>query len=93
MKFLTRLIFIVSLSLLFQSCSKEANKGPLIQEIDQEQEMISAYKEGVKNLSEGDAFYAAKKFLEAELLFPQSKWAPKSALMGSYSYYINRSNI
>ena len=30
---------------------------------------------------------AAKKFNEAELLFPQSSWAPKSALMAAYSYY------
>ena len=29
-----------------------------------------------------------KKFLEAELLFPQSEWAPRSALMASYSYYL-----
>ena len=32
--------------------------------------------------------YAAKKFNEAEILFPQSDWAPKSALMAAYSYYI-----
>ena len=25
---------------------------------------------------------------EAEILFPQSIWAPKSALMAAYSYYI-----
>ena len=31
--------------------------------------------------------YAAKKFNEVELLFPQSVWAPKSALMAAYSYY------
>ena len=31
--------------------------------------------------------YAAKKFNEAEMLFPQSEWAPKSALMAAYSYY------
>ena len=29
-----------------------------------------------------------KKFLESELLYPQSLWAPKSALMASYSYYL-----
>jgi outer membrane protein assembly factor BamD len=31
--------------------------------------------------------FAAKKFNEAEILFPQSKWAPKSALMAAYAYY------
>ena len=30
----------------------------------------------------------SNKFLEAELLFPQSDWAPKSALMAAYSYYL-----
>jgi len=38
-------------------------------------------------LEEGDAIYAASKFNEAELLFPQSEWAPKSALMAAYAYY------
>ena len=36
----------------------------------------------------GDVLFAAKKFNEAEILFPQSEWAPKSALMAAYSYYI-----
>ena len=87
MKFLIRFSFILLLSFLFQSCSKDG-RVDLIKEVDQEQEMISAYTEGIKNLNNGDAFYAAKKFLESELLFPQSDWAPKSALMASYSYYI-----
>ena len=49
--------------------------------------MIEAYKEGFKELKAGDALFAAKKFNEAEILFPQSEWAPKSALMAAYSYY------
>ena len=49
--------------------------------------MIEAYKEGLEELKRGDALFAAKKFNEAELLFPQSEWAPKSALMAAYSYY------
>jgi outer membrane protein assembly factor BamD len=88
MNFIIRLSFILLLSFLFQSCSNKEKESLLIQENDQEQEMITAYKEGIKNLEENDEFYAAKKFLEAELLFPQSNWAPKSALMASYSYYI-----
>ena len=87
MNFLTRLIFILFFSSLLQSCSKDEKDIPFIQEVNQEQEMISAYMEGIKSLDEGDPFFAAKKFLEAELLFPQSEWAPKSALMGSYSFY------
>jgi outer membrane protein assembly factor BamD len=69
------------------SCTQEKKDISLIKEVDQEQEMISSYKEGMDFLTKGDAFYAAKKFLETELLFPQSDWAPKSALMASYAYY------
>ena len=87
MKYIIRLSFILLL-ILFQSCGKPENKISLIQEDNQEQEMISAYREGIKSIESGDAFFAAKKFLEAELLLPQSDWAPKSALMASYSYYI-----
>ena len=74
---------------VFQSCSKDEKEISTIKEIDQESEMITTYKEGLQNINEGDYFYAAKKFLESELLFPQSDWAPRSALMASYSYYID----
>ena len=50
--------------------------------------MIATYKEGFKALEKGDTYFAAKKFLEAELLYPQSNWAPKSALMAAYSFYL-----
>ena len=49
--------------------------------------MIDAYKIGYEELSKGDAIYAAKKFNEAELLYPQSEWAPKSVLLSAYAYY------
>ncbi len=49
--------------------------------------MIEAYQEGFKELKKGDVLYAAKKFNEAEVLFPQSEYAPKAALMAAYSYY------
>ena len=41
----------------------------------------------MKSLKSGDVLFAAKKFNEAEILFPQSEWAPKAALMAAYSYY------
>ena len=50
--------------------------------------MVAAYKEGYEALEKGDPYFAATKFLEAELLYPQSEWASKSALMASYSYYM-----
>ena len=60
----------------------------IIKESNQNLEMITAYREGYEALTNNDPFYAAKKFLEAELLFPQSEWAPRSSLMASYSYYM-----
>ena len=86
MKFLFKLSVLLIIVTL-NSCSKSEKEISSIQEIDQEDEMILAYREGIKNLDEGDAFYAAKKFLEAELLFPQSRWAAKSSIMAAYSYY------
>ncbi len=50
--------------------------------------MTIAYKEAIEKLEVNDTYNAAQKFLEAELLFPQSRWAPKSALMASYSFYL-----
>ena len=60
MNFLTRLIFILFFSSLLQSCPKDEKDIPFIQEVNQEQEMISAYMEGIKSLDEGDPFFAAK---------------------------------
>ena len=84
-----RLRFIIlSLLLLLNACSKDSDEISLIKENRQDLEMMSAYYEAYDSLNKGDTFYAAKKFLEAELLFPQSEWAPKSVLMASYSYYL-----
>ena len=81
--------FIIILLLFFViSCSKKIENTPLIKETSQKEEMISVYKEGMDLFEIGDYFAASKKFLEAEILFPQSEWAPKSVLMASYSYYM-----
>ena len=81
------LIFFLFLFIL-NSCAKEKNEVSVIKETKQDLEIITAYKDAYNALEQGDPFFAAKKFLEAELLFPQSKWAPKSALMASYSFYL-----
>ena len=83
LKFFTFFILV----LLLNSCSKEVVKENLIKEKSLELQVIEAYKEGVEALESGDVLFAAKKFNEAEILFPQGEWAPKSALMASYSYY------
>lgn len=69
-------------------CSAKDENISLIKETTQDLEMLATYKEAYKALNEGDPYYAAKKFLEAELLFPQSDWAPRSSLMAAYSFYL-----
>ena len=81
------IIIFFSLAILI-GCSKETESIKLIKETNQKIEMISAYKEGINLIEIGDYFAASKKFLEAEILFPQSQWASKSVLMASYSYYM-----
>ena len=49
--------------------------------------MIELYEEAYTEFLDGDALYSAKKFNEAELIFPQSEWAPIAALMSAYVYY------
>ncbi len=78
------LIFLIFLS----SCTKKEQEIQNIKKTSQELEMTMAYNEGYEKLKINDTYNAAQKFLEAELLFPQSNWAPKSALMASYSYYL-----
>ena len=72
---------------LFISCSKNQIQKSVIKEKNLEFQVLEAYKEGKDFLESGDALYAAKKFNEAEMLYPQSEWAPKSALMAAYAYY------
>ena len=76
-----------ALIILLSSCSKDAVKENLIKEKSLELQVIEAYQEGMEALEGGDVLFAAKKFNEAEILFPQGEWAPKSALMAAYSYY------
>tara|TARA_B110001450_G_scaffold68774_1_gene64993 strand:- start:973 stop:1821 length:849 start_codon:yes stop_codon:yes gene_type:complete len=85
------LLYKVILLLIFinlQSCSKDEKQISSIKGIDQESEMALTYKDAMDSLNKGDYYYASKKFLEAELLYPQSRWAPKSVIMASYSYYL-----
>jgi len=85
---ITRNYFCFFLIILFCfSCSKKTIEKTSIKEKEIELQMIEAYREGLKELKRGDVLFAAKKFNEAEILFPQSDYAPKSALMAAYSYY------
>ena len=82
-----RLISLLIIIFLFASCSKEVKREIVIKEKSLDLQVIEVYNEGLKALEEGDVLFAAKKFNEAEILYPQSDWAPNSALMAAYAYY------
>ena len=81
------IFLFLSILILFISCSKQEVKENIILEKSLEMQVLEAYEQGMNSLNSNDVLFAAKKFNEAEMLFPQSKWAPKSALMAAYSYY------
>ena len=84
---INNIFLILAIAIVSISCSKDTKKISVINEKNLDLQVLEAYKEGMKSLEEGDVLFAAKKFNEAEILFPQSEWAPKSALMAAYSYY------
>ena len=86
MQYFKFIILLILISFL-NACSKDKIKKSQIIEKDLDLQVLEAYQEGLTSLEEGDVLFAAKKFNEAEILFPQSIWAPKSALMAAYSYY------
>ena len=86
MKFINRLVVILSLSLIL-NCSGNEEEKIVLDSRDLESQMIESYEKGLKALKEGDVLFAAKNFNNVENLYPQSIWAPRSLLMAAYSYY------
>ena len=84
---MNKFFLFIAFFVILISCSKEEIKESIIKEKSLDLQVLEAYQEGVKSLETGDVLFAAKKFNEAETLFPQSEWAPKSALMAAYAYY------
>ena len=83
---LNKFIIIILFFLIF-SCAKKEEKIIVIEERSLEMQMIDAYNEGLAELEKNDVIYAARKFNEAEILYPQSIWAPRAALMAAYAYF------
>ena len=84
MKNLILLIFFV----FFISCAQKSKEiVTKIESNDLDEQMINAYNEGLSALERGDVLFATKKFNEAELLYPQSDWAPRASLMAAYAYW------
>jgi outer membrane protein assembly factor BamD len=92
MKDLLIIFFLLGIFFL-NNCSKNEKNESINIGVDQiEGKMIKAYQEGMVAFKNQFYIDAAKKFNEAEILFPQSEWAPRSALMAAYAYYYDDYN-
>ena len=86
MNFFLKFLIILTIILSQFSCTKK-EKITILEDKDLRSQMIDLYAEGYEAFLENDTLFAAKKFNEAELIFPQSDWAPIAALMTAYVYY------
>ena len=80
---LSRILLVISISLIIYSCSKENTIYSPSDKIDP----YTLYKEGLESFEKNDFFFASKKFSEAELNFDKVELAAKSAIMSSFSLY------
>ena len=86
MRFKFNFKFLIIFLFIF-ACSKKDEKITTIKEKNLETQMIEVYNQAMEEFERGDAIYAGKKFSEAELIFPQSIWAPRAVLMSAYGYF------
>tara|TARA_B100000795_G_C22754580_1_gene420925 strand:+ start:85 stop:912 length:828 start_codon:yes stop_codon:yes gene_type:complete len=84
---LNKYLFFLIVFLIIGCSGKEEKVISVLGEDKIEQQMIESYNKGLEAFKARDFLLAAKKFSEAELLFPQSEWAAKASLMSAYSYY------
>ncbi len=84
-----KVLIILLFFMLNASCTKDIEKSSKLKEKSLDLQVKEAYMEGVKSLEEGDVLFAAKKFNEVEILYPQSDLAPQASLMAAYSYYVD----
>jgi outer membrane protein assembly factor BamD len=83
-----KFIYLLIIIAFVFSCSKKTTETLNIKKASQDLEIITVYNDAYENLKNNDPYVASRKFLEAELLYPQSLWAPRSALMASYAFYL-----
>ena len=82
------IFFIFFTYLIILGCGQKKVEVKPLEDSNIDSQMIKAYNEGLTALDNKDYMLAVKKFSEAEILYPQSIWAPRSALMTAYSYYV-----
>ena len=76
------IIFIIIIA-----CSKKEEQITTVNKKSLDNQMIEVYNQAMEEFQKGDVIYAGKKFNEAELLYPQSIWAPRAVLMSAYGFY------
>ena len=79
-----RLLFILSLFIVFNSCAKNKDEVYVPSKLD---DPYNLYNVGFEAFKKNQFFFANKKFTEAELNFEKPELAAKSAIMASYSLY------
>ena len=84
---LKNLIILICFAVLVSGCSKKDKKEIITSPIDEREEVQKIYNEAVIALKKGDAYFASKKFKEAEGFYPSSAWAAKAALMSAFALY------
>ena len=86
MNFSLNLRYFLIFVLIF-SCSKKDENVKILENKNLETQMIEVYNQAMSEFEKGDVIYAGKKCSEAELLYPQSIWAPRAVLMSAYGYF------
>ena len=80
-----KLIYFFFIFFFITSCSKKEPESNIPPSRDK---ALEVYKEALEALDKGDAFYAAKKFSEAEPILPTVELSAKASLMYSYCLYL-----
>ena len=80
-------VVLILFFIFISSCSKKEQQITVLKEKNLELQMIELYQEAMQEFEKGDVIYAGKKFSEAELLYPQSIWAPRAVLMSAYGFF------
>ena len=80
-------VILILFFIFISSCSKKEQQISVKKEKNLESQMIELYQEAMQEFEKGDVIYAGKKFSEAELLYPQSIWAPRAVLMSAYGFF------
>ena len=76
------IIFVIIIA-----CSKKEEQITTLNKKSLDDQMIEVYNQAMEEFQKGDVIFAGKKFSEAELLYPQSIWAPRAVLMSAYGFY------